>query len=138
VPYTRAEDALNVPVTQGVGSEGMPGHGGRRVPLIASDDFRVILLEMAPGDEPHRPHRHPRADEVLIVMEGRGCFTIGDEDHVAGPGSVVYAPRGVRHRIQTPGPEKLVWLSVVVPNEDAPDESVEEDDADVPDDGQVG
>jgi mannose-6-phosphate isomerase-like protein (cupin superfamily) len=95
---------------------------------VASGALRMVLLRMRQGEEPHRPHRHPKADEAMLVIEGRGLFTVGSEPgFVAGPGSLVYVPRGVVHRIQVAGPESLAWLSIVAPNLDAPDEAVEED-----------
>jgi mannose-6-phosphate isomerase-like protein (cupin superfamily) len=126
VPYVSVDEALNATVVDPGETAGMSRPGAQRLPLVASEDLRIVLLRMNAGEEPHRPHCHPRADEVMIIVEGRGLFTVGDEpDFVAGPRSLVFVPRGVVHRIRIPGPEPMVWLSVVSPNEDAPDESVE-------------
>jgi mannose-6-phosphate isomerase-like protein (cupin superfamily) len=43
------------------------------------------------------PHRHTREDEAWYVIEGELSFQVGDEGAVAGPGALVYAPRGVPH-----------------------------------------
>jgi mannose-6-phosphate isomerase-like protein (cupin superfamily) len=127
VPHVSVDEAFNTALVDLGETERELRLGGRRKPLVASDALRVVLLRLQPGEEPHRPHRHPRADEVLIVMTGRGTFSIGDEPDVeAGPASVVYVPRGILHRIQVPGPEPLVWLSIVAPNQDTPDEAVED------------
>ena len=62
-----------------------------------------------------------------MTSRTQGLFTVGDEpDFIAGPGCLVFVPRGVRHRIQGAGPEPLVWLSIVTPNLDSPDEVVED------------
>jgi mannose-6-phosphate isomerase-like protein (cupin superfamily) len=127
VPYVSIDEAQNATVLDPRETERELGVGRLRAPLVASDALRVVLLRMRPGEEPHRPHRHPQADEVMIVMEGRGTFTVGGEPaFVAGPGSLVYASRGVVHRIQVTGPEPLAWLSIVAPNRDDPDEALEE------------
>jgi mannose-6-phosphate isomerase-like protein (cupin superfamily) len=126
VPYVAVDEAQNATVLDAGETLREFVVGRQRALLVASDALRVVLLRMEPGEEPHRPHQHPKADEVMIVMEGRGTFTVGHEaGFVAGPGSMVFAPRGVVHRIQVTGPEPLAWLSIVAPNEDAPDEAVE-------------
>lgn len=128
MPFVSADQAQNATVLDTGEAVRELGLGRQRAPLVASDALRMVLLRMEQDEEPHRPHRHPEEDEVMIVMEGRGTFTVGSEPaFVAGPGCLVYVPRGVVHRIQVTGPEPLAWLSIVAPNQDAPDEAVEED-----------
>jgi quercetin dioxygenase-like cupin family protein len=43
------------------------------------------------------PHRHTREDEAWYVIEGELSFQVGEEAAVAGPGTLVYAPRDVPH-----------------------------------------
>lgn len=128
MPYVSTDEAKNATVLDAGETRGELRLGRQRAPLVASDALRVVLLRMEQDEEPHRPHRHPQADEVMIVMEGRGTFTVGSEPSVVvGPGGLVYVPRGVVHRIQVTSPGPLAWLSIVAPNQDAPDEAVEED-----------
>lgn len=49
-----------------------------------------------PGAEPGL-HVHEREDEAFVVMEGELTFQRGDERFDAGPGDVVFLPRGVPH-----------------------------------------
>ena len=42
-------------------------------------------------------HVHAREDELFYVLDGEHVFTVGDTDHHAGPGDLVFAPRGVPH-----------------------------------------
>ena len=42
-------------------------------------------------------HVHEREDELFYVLEGEHVFTVGDTEHHAGPGDLVFAPRGVPH-----------------------------------------
>jgi mannose-6-phosphate isomerase-like protein (cupin superfamily) len=129
MPHVSADEALNALLVDLGETARELGTRTWRKPLVASDALRVVLLRMQPGEEPHRPHRHPRADEVMIVIEGHGTFSVGSEpDVVAGPQGVVYVPSGVVHRVQVPGPEPLVWLSIVTPNDDSPDEAIEDED----------
>jgi mannose-6-phosphate isomerase-like protein (cupin superfamily) len=126
VPHVSVDEALNLALLDLEEIEREPGAGSWRKPLVASDAVRVVLLRVVPGEEPHPPHRHPHSDEVLVVMSGVGAFSIGEDPEVlAGPSSILYVARGVRHRIRVPGPAALVWLSIVAPNQDAADEAVE-------------
>ena len=42
-------------------------------------------------------HVHEREDEIFYVLDGEHVFTVGDEEFHAGPGGLVYGPRGVPH-----------------------------------------
>ena len=42
-------------------------------------------------------HVHEREDEIFYVLDGEHVFTVGDTEHHAGPGDLVFAPRGVPH-----------------------------------------
>ena len=55
----------------------------------------LIFVEAPPG-KVVALHSHPY-EELLIVQEGRGVFTIGDEEIEAGAGEIVIVPAGVVH-----------------------------------------
>ena len=42
-------------------------------------------------------HSHEDEDELFLVLEGDHVFTVGETEHEAGPGDVVFAPRGIPH-----------------------------------------
>jgi mannose-6-phosphate isomerase-like protein (cupin superfamily) len=52
-------------------------------------------------------HVHPGMEERWEVIEGRAQFTIGEVEHVAGPGDVVVAPPGTRHLAWNPADEPV-------------------------------
>lgn len=54
-----------------------------------------IVEEVDPLDTPL--HVHENEDELFLVLEGEHVFRVGEEEHAAGPGAVVFAPRGVPH-----------------------------------------
>src|SRR5688572_6159049 len=54
-----------------------------------------VFEESEPVDTPL--HVHSREDELFYVLEGEHVFRVGDEERRAGPGDVVFAPRGVPH-----------------------------------------
>jgi mannose-6-phosphate isomerase-like protein (cupin superfamily) len=54
-----------------------------------------VFEENEPVDTPL--HVHEREDELFYVLEGEHVFQIGEREHRAGPGELVFAPRGVPH-----------------------------------------
>ena len=47
----------------------------------------------------HENHHHPNAEEVVMVVSGRGTQTIGDRSLDLGPGDICFIPRSTPHRI---------------------------------------
>jgi quercetin dioxygenase-like cupin family protein len=45
------------------------------------------------------PLHHHDFDEAFYVLEGSPTFQLGDELRTAGPGEVVFAPRGAHHTL---------------------------------------
>ena len=55
----------------------------------------TIFEENEPVDTPLHVHEHE--DELFYVLQGEHVFRVGDQEFQAGPGGVVFAPRGVPH-----------------------------------------
>jgi mannose-6-phosphate isomerase-like protein (cupin superfamily) len=55
----------------------------------------TVFEENEPVDTPL--HVHANEDELFYVLEGEHLFQVGDREHRAGPGELVFAPRGVPH-----------------------------------------
>jgi mannose-6-phosphate isomerase-like protein (cupin superfamily) len=55
------------------------------------------LLEELPPLLDTSTHVHAREDEMYYVLEGDHVFTCGGEEFQAGPGGLVFLPRGVPH-----------------------------------------
>jgi mannose-6-phosphate isomerase-like protein (cupin superfamily) len=55
----------------------------------------AIFEENEPVDTPL--HVHENEDELFYVLEGEHVFRVGDQEFQAGPGGLVFAPRGVPH-----------------------------------------
>jgi mannose-6-phosphate isomerase-like protein (cupin superfamily) len=60
-------------------------------------------------------HAHTGADKFYLVVEGRGTFTVGDEQKDAEIGAVVIAPAGVPHGVINTGTERLSVLVAIAP-----------------------
>ena len=60
-------------------------------------DGQVSVIETAPGPGAGPPLHHHDFDEAFYVMEGELTFRLRNETVIAGPGELVFAPRGVPH-----------------------------------------
>jgi quercetin dioxygenase-like cupin family protein len=58
-------------------------------------------------------HVHHREDETMYVLEGEIHFRVGDDDFIAGPGTLVHGKRGVPHafKVRPGGARALVIVT---------------------------
>jgi len=61
------------------------------------------------------PHTHTDHADAFYVLEGQVEFQVGDESHVAGPGTFVAAPPGSVHGFRHGGPEPIRFLNLHAP-----------------------
>ena len=59
-----------------------------------------VLVAPGGGEGPHIQHRE---DECFYVLEGRFGFVVEGEQIEAGPGSLIYVPKGVLHAFNNAG-----------------------------------
>ena len=60
-------------------------------------------------------HAHSGADKFYFVLNGRGLFTVGDEQRTVEANVVVVAPAGVPHGVENTGSERLSLLVTIAP-----------------------
>ena len=60
-------------------------------------DGRISVIETAPRPGAGPPLHHHDFDESFYIMAGELTFQLRDELLTAGPGDLVFAPRGVPH-----------------------------------------
>lgn len=60
-------------------------------------------------------HRHQREDEYSYVLEGRMGALLGDDVLEAGPGDLVFKPRGEWHTFWNAGEEPCRILEIISP-----------------------
>lgn len=69
---------------------------------------------------PHTPgppqHRHAEHEEGFYVISGTVRFTVADQIHDAGAGTLVMVPTGAPHTFANPGDEPAVMLTTFTPD----------------------
>jgi len=60
-------------------------------------------------------HTHHNEDEYSYVLEGRFGVQLGDEVLEAGPGDLLFKPRGVAHAVWNAGDEPARLLELISP-----------------------
>jgi quercetin dioxygenase-like cupin family protein len=74
--------------------------------------FEMVEDVRAEGQGP-APHVHKRSDEAFYVLTGRFAFMRGDQELEATPGSLVFIPKGTRHRYRALEDESRVLILYV-------------------------
>ncbi len=100
------------------GKAGSLGSIGVRFMIDGDEaDSRFSLVEhpMPPRSLAAPLHRHNREDEYSFVLEGRLGALLGDEVVEAGPGDLVFKPRGQWHTFWNPGDEPARILEIISP-----------------------
>jgi quercetin dioxygenase-like cupin family protein len=72
----------------------------------------ILFVDAPPGRGPGM-HRHAY-EEIIIVQEGRGTFTSGDEEREVRAGEVVVVPPDTPHRFVNSGDGPLRQIDIHV------------------------
>lgn len=75
----------------------------------------MVGLNCLEPQQTQRTHAHEGADKIYFVLEGRGRFTVGDEEREAETGALVIAPAGVVHGVTNTGDQRLSLLIAIAP-----------------------
>ena len=68
-----------------------------KVTTEQSGGVLCLIEHAARRGKPTPLHLHPDHDEAIYVLEGELLFNIDGIEHTAGPGAVVWVPRGTPH-----------------------------------------
>ncbi|HWI74576.1 MAG TPA: cupin domain-containing protein [Baekduia sp.] len=75
------------------------------------DRISLVEIEMPAGaDTPL--HRQPFDDETLYVLSGELIVHIDGDEHVVGPGAVVFIPRETPHALKAAADTKLIIFGI--------------------------
>jgi mannose-6-phosphate isomerase-like protein (cupin superfamily) len=100
------------------GKAGTLGSIGVRLMIEGSDSgggFSLVEHPMPPRALAAPLHRHTHEDEYSYVLEGRMGALLGDEVLEAGPGDLVFKPRGQWHTFWNAGDEPARILEIISP-----------------------
>jgi len=81
----------------------------------ASERFSLVEHPMSPRSLAAPVHRHTREDEYSFVLEGRMGALLGEDVVEAGPGDLVFKPRGQWHTFWNAGDEPCRILEIISP-----------------------
>ena len=72
----------------------------------------TLLEALVPPDTGPPPHAHHAEDETFVLLDGDLTFTVGDETHVAAPGTTIFVPRGTVHSFANVGtaPARMLFM----------------------------
>lgn len=81
---------------------------------FGSDRMAITMVHCEPGSE-QPMHSHPDADQVYVIVAGRGLMRVDQDAEAVEPGTLVFIPRGSEHAIRNTGTERLVYVSATSP-----------------------
>jgi quercetin dioxygenase-like cupin family protein len=77
--------------------------------------FSLVEHPIAPRSLAAPLHTHTHEDEYSYVLEGQVGVQIGEEVAVAGPGELVFKPRGIKHAFWNAGDTPARLLEIITP-----------------------
>ena len=69
------------------------------------------FVTLDPGAQPHPPHRHPE-EEIMIVGEGTGEFSIDGVATQVKTGDMVFAEANVLHGVRNTGETRMTFYFI--------------------------
>lgn len=78
-------------------------------------EYAMVGLNCLEPGQIQKVHAHQGADKFYFVLQGRGNFTVGDEEREAGAGTLVVAPSGIPHGVVNIAGERLSLLVMIAP-----------------------
>jgi len=81
---------------------------------LGSRNMTVTWVDVPPGAE-QRAHSHPDAEQVYVIVRGRGRMSVAGDVEDVGAGDLVFIPPSTAHGIVNDGSEDLVYVSAASP-----------------------
>lgn len=82
---------------------------------IGARDVDLHVNQLRAGSGPGPYHRHDRAENVYLVLEGRVAVLLDGVAHVLEPGDAAFIPRGVPHSATNVGDGDALLVEVYAP-----------------------
>jgi len=104
--------AADVPLADFSGGGDFALRFGRVGAMLGLKDLGCALQVVPPGKKAFPHHVHHVADEMMVILEGRGEYRWGDERLPVGPGDLIGAPAATRaHQLINTGADDLRYLT---------------------------
>jgi mannose-6-phosphate isomerase-like protein (cupin superfamily) len=81
---------------------------------LGSRNLTVTWVDVPPGAE-QRAHSHEEAEQVYVIVRGRGRMEVAGDVQEVGEGDLVFIPPATQHGIVNHGSEALVYVSAASP-----------------------
>lgn len=106
-------DALALPPGHGEGLWHLDVLWTWKIPSAATGGTFSLAEQLLPQGSAPPVHRHTHEDEAWIVLDGEVTFFLDDDEHLCGPGSYIFGPRGRAHtfRVESETARVATWLS---------------------------
>jgi len=79
--------------------------------LDEAPDYKVKRIEVLPQRRLSY-QKHNRRSEHWMVVAGSARVTLDGKDIILGAGGTIDIPAGAPHRIENPGPERLIFIEI--------------------------
>ena len=79
--------------------------------LDEAPDYKVKRIEVLPQRRLSY-QKHNRRSEHWMVVAGSARVTLDGKDIILGAGGTIDIPAGASHRIENPGPERLIFIEI--------------------------
>ena len=88
--------------------------------VVATGPYsQVVVMSIPPAGEIGL-ETHTELDQVLVVIEGSGSVTLGEDVRGIGPGTLIQVPAGTLHNVANTGSSDLRLYTVYAPPAHAP------------------
>ncbi len=84
---------------------------GRFFVLHDEPDYKLKRIEVEPGGRLSYQY-HLKRSEAWTIVKGVGTITLDGLETEFSEGQTVIIPKGVRHRIENKGTEKIIFIEV--------------------------
>jgi mannose-6-phosphate isomerase-like protein (cupin superfamily) len=83
-------------------------------PELGDTDKCTLLYSIISPKNGTGPHVHD-SDEIMCVVTGRGEGSVGEEKSQFREGTIIFAPKNVKHEVKNSGDETLKLVCVYIP-----------------------
>jgi quercetin dioxygenase-like cupin family protein len=85
-----------------------------KIALATTPRAQLDLYCLEPGQS-QKVHSHDDQDKIYVVLDGRGRFTLGGDEHLLQQGEALVAAAGAPHGVSNDSGARLLLLVFVSP-----------------------